>query len=356
MKIASVSASVYRVPTEVPEQDGTFDWDATTAVVAHVGAGDAVGLGWTYSSVAAAVLVSDMLAGVLIGRDAADVAGAWTAMRQACRNLGLRGLVMQAVSAVDVALWDLAGQLAAVPVAGLLGGAGVPVQVYGSGGFTNLSDAQLREQVTAWLECGCRSMKIKIGRDRSRDLDRVRLVRELAPDADVMVDANGAYSRGDARRMGTTLDDLGVVWFEEPVTSDDLAGLRGLREALRCDVAAGEYASDVNEAELLCSSVDCLQLDVTRCGGYTGFLRGAAVAAGHGLQVSGHCAPALHAQLGGVANLRHVEYFVDHARLEPMLFDGVPPVVDGVLVPAPSPGLGVTVRAEAEKFRVDVPA
>jgi L-alanine-DL-glutamate epimerase-like enolase superfamily enzyme len=347
-----VDVAAYRVPTSGPEQDGTFEWSATTAVVVQVASDGAVGLGWTYSTPAAVTLLSDVLAGVLHDRDAADVAGAWTAMRQACRNFGLRGLVMQAVSAVDIALTDLAARLADVPLVAWLGGSGAPVPVYGSGGFTNLSDDQLREQVAGWLGAGCRSLKIKIGRDVGRDLERVRLVRELAPGADVMVDANGAYSRGDARRMGACLDELGVVWFEEPVTSDDLAGLRQLRDALRCDVTAGEYASDAYEAELLCASLDCLQLDITRCGGYTGFLRGAAVAASHGLEVSGHCAPSLHAPLGSVPNLRHVEYFVDHARLEPMLFDGVPPVVGGELVPNDTPGHGIALRDGAERYRV----
>jgi L-alanine-DL-glutamate epimerase-like enolase superfamily enzyme len=277
-------------------------------------------------------------------------------MRRACRNIGLRGLVMQAISAVDVALWDLAAKAAGVPVSVLLGGSGQPVPVYGSGGFTNLADATLREQVHDWVALGCRSVKIKIGRDHERDLDRIAVVREAvvreaAPGVEVMVDANGAYSRGVARRMGRTLDELGVVWFEEPVSSDDLEGLRMLRDALDCDVAAGEYASDAYEAELLCGSLDCLQLDLTRCGGYTGFLRGAAVAAGRGLDVSGHCAPALHAPLGAVPNLRHVEYFADHARLESMLFDGVPPVVDGRLVPSDSSGHGMALSAEAERYR-----
>jgi L-alanine-DL-glutamate epimerase-like enolase superfamily enzyme len=343
-----VECGVYRVPTAQPEQDGTFEWDATTAVVVHV---DDVGLGWTYSSPAAATVIEKHLAPALAERDPADVGGAWTAMRQACRNIGLRGLVMQAVSAVDVALWDLAARSAGVPLGVLLGGTGEPVPVYGSGGFTNLSDEQLRSQVRSWTDAGCRSVKIKIGRDEPRDLERVQFVRELAPAGEVMVDANGAYSRGTARRVGHRLDELGVVWFEEPVTSDDLEGLRGLRDALRCDVTAGEYASDVYEAQLLCHSLDCLQVDVTRCGGYTGFLRCAAVAAGHGLDASGHCAPSLHAPLGSIPNLRHVEYFVDHARLEPMLFDGVPPVVDGKLMPNDAPGHGMSLRPEAEQYR-----
>jgi L-alanine-DL-glutamate epimerase-like enolase superfamily enzyme len=149
---------------------------------------------------------------------------------------------------------------------------------------------------------------------------------------EVMVDANGGYDRGQARRMGAAFDDLGVTWFEEPVTSDDLDGLAAVRAAVRCDVAAGEYASNGYDAAALCPVVDCLQLDVTRCGGYTGWRAAAAVAAAAGLDVSAHCAPSLHLPItAAVPNLRHVEWFADHARLEPELVDGVPAVIDGAL-------------------------
>jgi L-alanine-DL-glutamate epimerase-like enolase superfamily enzyme len=169
----------------------------------------------------------------------------------------------------------------------------------------------------------------------------------------VMVDANGAYRTGQARRVGASLDELGVAWFEEPVSSDDHAGLATVRAVVRCDVAAGEYAADVYEAAALCSVVDCLQLDVTRCGGYTGFQRAAAIAAAHNLDVSGHCAPALHAPVAAATpNLRHVEWFADHARLEPLLVDGVPVVEHGALRLGTAPGHGMALRSGAEQFRI----
>ncbi len=184
---------------------------------------------------------------------------------------------------------------------------------------------------------------------------RVRRLRESAgPHAELMVDANGAYRVGQARRVGHVLDELGVTWFEEPVSSDDLDGLALLRRTLRCDVAAGEYAADLYDAVALLPAVDCLQLDATRCGGYTGFLRGAAVAAAHNLEVSAHCAPALHAPIGlAVPNLRHVEYFADHARLEPELLAGIPAAHDGQLFPdASTAGHGLTLAGDAEQHRV----
>ncbi len=357
--IERIETTCYRFPTEQPEEDGTFGWQATTAVAVRLTAAGATGLGWTYSSAAAAGLVEDQLAEVVRSRDALDVASGWSAMHRAVRNIGNRGLAMQAISAVDIAWWDLKAQLLDVRLTGLLGRCRDAVPVYGSGGFTNLTDEQLADQVAGWSAAGCRLMKIKIGQhwgtDPDRDLARVRRLRELAgPDVQLMVDANGGYSIGQARRIGHRLDDDGVIWFEEPVSSDDLAGLAELRGWLRCDVAAGEYIADVYEAARLLPVVDCLQLDVTRCGGYTGWLRAADLALAHNRQVSGHCAPALHAPVAAaVPHLRHIEWFADHARLEPLLVDGCPPVRDGAMqLVNDRPGHGMTLRPEADRWRI----
>lgn len=337
--IERVSTAVYSFPTPEPEADGTLSWSATTAVTVTLEAAGRTGLGWTYSSPAAAAVINHHLATEVHEHDAFDIPGGWEAMRRACRNLGTKGLVMQAISAVDIAWWDLKARILGIALADLFGQCRSDVPIYGSGGFTTLTGTQLDEQLAWWRSVGATSMKIKIGESWGehveRDLDRVRQVRESAgASVEVMVDANGAYTVAQASRIGAALDDLGVTWFEEPVSSDDPAGLRRLREELRCDVAAGEYAADLYEVRALLPAVDCMQLDVTRCGGYTGWLRAAALADAHNLQVSGHCAPALHAHVGtAVPNLRHVEWFVDHARLEPELVDGSPDVHDGALHP-----------------------
>jgi L-alanine-DL-glutamate epimerase-like enolase superfamily enzyme len=357
--ITVVSTAVYRFPTPQPEADGTLQWDATTAVVVTLAAEGCTGTGWTYSSRAAATVVDDELAKHIVGANVLDVSAGWSAMRRAARNLGTRGLVMQAISAVDVAWWDLKARVLDAALGDLLGRCRNAVPVYGSGGFTTLTDAELAEQVDMWMEAGCGAAKIKIGEaDGSRperDLHRTRRLRELAdPDTDLMVDANGGYTVGQARRVGAALDDLGVVWFEEPVSSDDPSGLSTVRHALRCDVAAGEYAATPDDVTALLPVVDCLQLDATRCGGYTGWLRGAALAQTAHLEVSAHCAPSLHAVVAAaVPHLRHVEWFVDHARLEPKLLDGIPEVRAGSLHPrADGPGHGMTVSGGAEQWRV----
>ena len=335
--IDGLEVAVHSFPTPAPESDGTLTWHATTAVVVTAHAGGKHGLGWTYSTGAAALIVTDHLESAIAGRSADDIAGCWESMHRACRNLGTRGLVLQAISAVDVALWDLKARLLGVPLARLIGRCRDAVPVYGSGGFTSMTDAELAAQVDGWRRAGCSAMKIKIGEAwgscEERDLERVAALRGFAgPSVALMVDANGGYQRGQARRVGARLAELGVVWFEEPVSSDDVAGLTALRADLPCDIAAGEYIADRADARLLIDAVDCLQLDATRCGGYTGFRRAAALADAHQLTVSAHCAPALHLPVAAaVPNLAHVEWFADHARLEPVLLDGVPEVRDGVM-------------------------
>lgn len=358
--VTHVATAVYRFPTPEPESDGTLHWDATTAVTVSLEAGGHTGLGWTYSSPAAAAVIRSHLADVVRGSDAFDILHGWESMHRACRNVGTRGLVMQALSAVDIAWWDLKARLLGIPVTQLMGRCRTDVPVYGSGGFTSLSAAQLDAQIDWWHSVGCTAMKIKIGEawgtNVDRDLQRVRQVRERAGAAvELMVDANGGYTLGQARRIGGTLDNLGVSWFEEPVSSDDTAGLATIRSALSCDIAAGEYAADAYEIRSLIPVVDCLQLDATRCGGYTGWLAGAALAQAHNLQVSAHCAPALHAHVAAaIPNLRHVEWFADHARLEPNLVDGLAEVREGALHIEPNrPGHGMSLSSRAAGARID---
>jgi hypothetical protein len=240
--VSAVRTAVYRFPTPTPEADGTFAWEATTVVTVEVDAGGRTGLGWTYSTAAAASVVGDTLAPRLDGGDPFDVPGLADAMHRAGRNVGTRGLYAQAQSAVDIALWDLKARLLDIGLADLLGRVRDRVPVYGSGGFTTFSEAQLAEQVDGWLESGCRAVKIKIGESWGtrprRDLARVCRLRELTgPDVDLMVDANGGYSPGQARRTGLLLDELGVVWFEEPVSSDDTDDLRLQRSTPRSSPA-----------------------------------------------------------------------------------------------------------------------
>jgi L-alanine-DL-glutamate epimerase-like enolase superfamily enzyme len=353
--VDGVEAKAYTIPTEHPEGDGTLTWDATTWVVVRVGTGDPglpTGLGWTYAPAAAAHVVRDLLAEQVVGRSAQDAAATWEAMVRAVRNAGRTGLVMMAVSAVDTALWDLAARLAGLPLHRLLGAVRADAAVYGSGGFTTDPGSRLRRQVAGWVDEGIPRVKLKIGESWGtavrRDLERVALARRVAgDDVEVFVDANGGYDAQQAVRVARRLDDHGVTWFEEPVSSDDHAGLRRVRECSTADVTAGEYGDGLAYfAHLLAAdTVDCVQVDVTRCGGYTEWRRIASLAAAYGLEVSGHCAPSLHAPVAlATPNLRHLEWFCDHVRIERRFLDGFRPPRAGAVAPPDEPGHGLALR------------
>jgi L-alanine-DL-glutamate epimerase-like enolase superfamily enzyme len=356
--ISRVRANAFRFPTDAPEADGTIAWDATTMVLVEIEAGGHCGIGYSYCATAAVEIVDGILAEVIAGRDSSAIPQLWTAMVGAVRNIGWRGIAANAISAVDVALWDLKARLLDVPLASLFGMARVRLPIYGSGGFTSYSDDRLREQLAGWVgRDGCRFVKMKVGTHPDNDVKRVALAREAIGDAALFVDANGAYSRKQALFFAQRFDDLDVSWFEEPVSSDDLEGLRFMRDhaPANMEIAAGEYGYEpfYFRRMLEAGAVDVLQADATRCGGYTGFLRAAALADAFEIPLSAHTAPALHLPVCCAApRLRHIEWFHDHVRIERTVFDGAPVPHDGMIAPAlDRPGHGLVFKQrDAERL------
>jgi L-alanine-DL-glutamate epimerase-like enolase superfamily enzyme len=243
-----LDVSAFIIPTDFPESDGTLAWDKTTLVVVEATGGGIRSTGYTYADTATAKLIKDFLTPVVVGRDAMAVAGTWAAMVHSIRNLGRPGIVSMAIAAVDAALWDLKARLLDLPLVTLLGAVREGVPVYGSGGFTSYSLEQLQEQLSGWVGEGISRVKMKVGTHPSDDLDRVRAAREaIGPRAELFVDANGAYRRKQALAFAEKFKaDCDVSWFEEPVPSDDLEGLRLLRDRgpAGMDIAAGEYGYD----------------------------------------------------------------------------------------------------------------
>jgi L-alanine-DL-glutamate epimerase-like enolase superfamily enzyme len=359
-RIDRIGVRVLRIPTDRPESDGTLEWDSTTMVLVEAAAGGITGIGWSYADAATARLVRDTLAGIVEGRDAMSVAGSWQAMVHAIRNLGRPGIASMAISAVDIALWDLKARLLGLPLVDLLGSVRDGVPIYGSGGFTSYTDDELRDQLGGWAAQGLRFVKMKVGRQPGRDGHRADVAREaIGPDVELFVDANGAYERAQAIGMAEDFGRRGVAWFEEPVSSDDLDGLRLVRDRAPggMAVAAGEYGYDAwyFRRMLEAGAVDVLQADATRCGGITGFVNAAALCAARSMRLSAHCAPALHVHPGcALEPVVHLEYFHDHERIERMLFDGVPDPRNGRLHPDRSrPGMGLEVRqADAARWEL----
>jgi L-alanine-DL-glutamate epimerase-like enolase superfamily enzyme len=357
--VGGIDVTAYTVPTDAPESDGTAEWDSTTMVLVEAHAGGETGLGYTYGDLASGTVIDSVLREVVVGRDALAVGAAWEAMGRACRNLGRPGVASMAIAAVDSALWDLKARLLGLPLATLLDAVRAEVPIYGSGGFTSYSDERLAEQLGGWAAQGIPRVKMKVGREPARDPERMRIARDaIGPETELFVDANGALTRKAALRFAERCIEHDVTWLEEPVSSDDLEGLRLLRDRAPAgiDVAAGEYGYLLSyfEAMLAAGAVDCLQADVTRCQGITGFLRVAALCQARSLELSAHCGPAIHLHPCCAAPvLRHLEYFHDHVRIESMLFDGALDPAGGALHPDPTrPGLGLTLKdTTAARFR-----
>jgi L-alanine-DL-glutamate epimerase-like enolase superfamily enzyme len=355
--VEDLRVSAFTVPTDAPESDGTLEWDSTTIVVAEVSARGETGLGYTYGEVAVAELISSKLGDAVAGADAMSPPAAWARMHRALRNAGQQGAGAMAVSAVDIALWDLKARLLGLPLADALPRVHDSVPVYGSGGFTSYDDGRLREQLAGWVLDGIPRVKIKVGRDPDRDPHRLAVAREaIGEETELMVDANGAFDRAEAARWAERYaDEFAVTWFEEPVSSWDREGLRLLRDRAPAGlaIAAGEYEWDLWGLAAAAGCVHVLQADVTRCGGITNLLRADGIALAARVPLSAHCAPGVSAHAcSAVQSLRHLEYFHDHVRLEQMLFDGVIEPEDGALRPDRTrPGLGLELkRSEAERF------
>ena len=359
--VTAVQAAAYRIPTDHPEADGTFTWNATTLVVVHVEAGERSGVGYTYADASVTSLIQGQIAEAISNRDSFDIPGCWMAMQRSVRNLGRSGLAACAISAVDAALWDLKARNIDLPLSVLLGRCRNSVPIYGSGGFTTYSDELLRTQLSGWVERdGCHFVKMKIGSEPDRDPERVMEAKSAIGEHKLFVDANGAFSVKQALEIAAACAEADIHWFEEPVTSDDLPGLRLMRERAPApmDIAAGEYIYTLDDARriLEAGAVDVLQADATRCGGITGFLQIGVLCETYHIDLSAHCAPAMHRHVGCVVpRLRHIEWFHDHVRIEQMLFDGAPIAHDGAIesdLTRPGHGLSFK-RKDAERFRIN---
>jgi L-alanine-DL-glutamate epimerase-like enolase superfamily enzyme len=359
-KVTSARVRAFTVPTDAPEADGTFAWDRTTMVLVELASGGTTGLGFTYADQATAQLVRHLLETIVAGADALQHGSVLQQMYKAVRNLGTCGISTMAISAIDAALWDLRARLLDCPLVNLLGRVRDGIDVYGSGGFTSYTDAQLSVQLGGWAESGLRKVKMKVGSKPAEDEHRARVARDaIGNNVELFVDANGAYSVKQSLVLADRFADLGVRWFEEPVSSDNLPGLRNVRERAPAgmSIAAGEYGYTAwyFKQMLDAGAVDILQADATRCGGISGFLDAASLCWASNVPLSSHCAPSLHLHACcAVPRAVHMEFFHDHARIERMFFDGFCEPKDGVMYADLSrPGLGLTFKEkDAERFRV----
>lgn len=351
--VEQIDVRAYTVPTDRPESDGTLSWDSTTIIVVLARSEGLCGLGYTYTDASAARLIESKLAPVVQSTSAMAPQPAWWKMNHAVRNIPACGLATFAISAIDSALWDLKARLLDLPLVTLLGQEREQAPIYGSGGFTSYSVDQLQQQLAGWVEQGIPRVKMKVGRHPDKDADRVHAARQaIGPEAELFVDANGAYAPRQAIALAHRFARDQVCWFEEPRPSDDPLGLAFVRQLMpaNIEVAGGEYTDTPRSVLPLIDarSLDVIQPDITRCGGVSGLMHIAALCDAHHLPMSMHCAPALsmHAACA-IRGVRHIEYFHDHVRLEDMLFEGTPRPEAGALRPDLSrPGNGLELNEQ----------
>lgn len=360
VRIDSLRVTAFKIPTSTPESDGTLKWNATTLVLTELEAGGKTGIGFTYANEAAACVIQNTFTKIISGTDSMNIPAIHGMMMDKIRNDGNSGIAMMALSAVDIALWDLKAKILNVPLCTLLGQVRNSMLIYGSGGFTSYNDQQLQDQFSGWVQDGIQYVKMKIGRQPEKDAQRVKAAREIVGEqTGLFVDANGAYTARLAIEKANEFSPYNVTWFEEPVTADNLKGLHFIRDHVSSpvNIAAGEYGYNLPyfEKMLDAGAVDILQADATRCGGISGFLKAGYLCEAHQVPFSSHCAPAIHLHAAlSLPSFFIAEYFYDHTRIESMLFDGICLPHDGSIRPDLSqPGLGIRFKhSDAAKYKL----
>lgn len=358
--IQDLKASVYKVPTDGPESDGTLDWDSTTVVLVELKAADTIGFGYTYASEATAIFIKKELQDLLIGRDVFQIPSIIADLKIIVRNQGMSGVAMMAISAIDIALWDLKAKILELPLFKLLGARTERMPLYGSGGFTNYSIDRLQQQLGNWAESGMSAVKMKVGRQAEKDLERVQAAREAIGEyPNLYVDANGAYNTKQALTMAEEFAKHQVTWFEEPVSSDNVESLRFLRNRAPAmvKIVAGEYGYIPQYYETLVQppAVDVLQADASRCGGISGFIQIGMMCSSLDMLYSSHCVPLVHLHAAiSLPEFFIAEYFYDHVRIENIFFESSAKVEEGHLVPDQyTPGIGIEFKhSDAEKYKI----
>ncbi|SEF42832.1 mandelate racemase/muconate lactonizing enzyme family protein [Bosea lathyri] len=368
--IAKITSHPLRAVLEKTQRTSQGDYPAIELVVVEVTTSDGVvgfGEGLARRGAAGyARLIDDVLTPRLIGRDPADRRALWKTMRAALSGQP-GGQLVEAISAVDIALWDIAGKLAGLPIHKLLGGMGrTSVPAYASS-INWLDDATVEAEVAAVLKAGFREIKVKLGHPLKDAIARAKFVRKLAgDDIALYVDANWAYDVDDAMIVGRALSDLGYGFFEEPIAPHDRAGYARLAQHLPIRLAAGESDYVASEAlEMLKTrSLGLIQPDVTRSGGITETWRIAELAAAFNTAYAPHvgwsgaiCVAASLQLAAAAETLRTFECMVyanplRDAFAHPVVGEGHQ-LVEGQLLVPQGPGLGIEIDREMlARYRV----
>lgn len=356
--IREARADLIASPVQTGFQDATRKVETVGMCVIRVNTDQGLtGIGVTYHEVggeAIKEMIERYYGPKLIGRDPFETEEIWEELFHYARGVGRKGLSFCALSAVDIALWDLKGKIMDLPLYRLLGGNKKKVPVYASGGWTSYDDDALVAEALEMVRRGYKMIKLKVGveggRNIRRDTQRCRKVREaIGPDIGFMVDANNAFHSGDAVRLANEIREYDILFFEEPVFADDIPGLRRFRQGTDIPLGTGEHEYTRYGARdlILGEAVDYLQMDVTRCGGITEMLKVIALSQAWNLAFAPHAMEHIHMHLvSAAANGAFLERLFLFEDITAMVFKDAPVPEEGILTIPDKPGLGLELNSE----------
>lgn len=310
------------------------------------------GFGVTYHEVggeATKLLIEKNIAPKLIGRDPFETEVLWTELVQYLRGVGRKGLMFCALSAVDIALWDLKGKIIDMPLYRLFGGNQTKVPVYGSGGWTSYSDDELVAEMKEIVSRGYKNVKFKVGynggNSPKRDVERVRKVREaIGPEIGIMLDANNCWDAATGARFANMVKEYNILFLEEPVFADDIPGLRKFKQSTDMPLASGEHEYTKYGARdlIMNNAADIIQLDGTRAGGFTEMLKVAALTQAWNLKFAPHAMENIHIHLvSAYPNAMFLERLLMFEEITRNIYIDAPEPVDGYMTIPDLPGLGL---------------
>lgn len=310
------------------------------------------GFGVTYHEVggeATKLLIEKNIAPRILGKDPFETEIIWQDLFQYLRGVGRKGLMFCALSAVDIALWDLKGKIVDMPLYRLFGGNQTKVPVYGSGGWTSYDDDELVEEMKKIVAGGYKNLKFKVGYNGGmspgRDVERVRKVREaVGPDIGIMLDANNCWDAATGARFANRVKDYDIMFLEEPVFADDIPGLRRYKQSTDLPLATGEHEYTKYGARdlILNNAADIVQLDGTRAGGFTEMLKVGALTQAWNLKFAPHAMENIHIHLVSAApNALFLERLLIFEEITRNIYIDAPEPIDGYMYIPDLPGLGL---------------
>ena len=321
MKITSIETISLNNPRATPIQDATTEtpnnYSGRGQLFVRIYTDEGVeGLGMTYSSPGVKDVVESALMQILIGRDPMDTEKIWDDMLWKVRSYGRKGVALCAISAVDIALWDLKAKFLNLPLYKLLGAYTNSVPVYGSGGWTNLTKSELIQEMTDYVESGIPRVKMKVGKNfgncEREDIERVEAVRDaIGYDIALYIDANNGYRKKQAIYMAKEFEQFQVGWLEEPLIPDDVDGMSEIARSTTIPIASGEleYTKYGFKELIYRGGADIVQPDVGRVGGVTEWIKVAHLAESFNLPVAPHALQLVHLHLCcAIPNIKAVEY------------------------------------------------